>query len=180
MPEFSEVLRSRRSIRNYENKAIPDAVLHRVLDAAKWTPSWANTQCWEVIIVKSDALKSQLQESMDKTNPAFKSLVAAPVVLAVCGKTGIAGYYKDKVTTQFGDWILFDLGLFTQSLCLAATEQGLGTVITGLFDHAKAKQVLKVPERYELVSLIPIGYATKTPSAPKRKEPAEFVHDETF
>lgn len=180
MAEFSDIIRSRRSIRNYEDKAIPDDILNKILDTAKWTPSWANTQCWEIVVVKEPGLKTRLQGAMEKTNPAWKSLAAAPVVLGVCGKLESAGYYKGSVTTKFGDWFLFDLGLVTQTLCLAAQDEGLGTVITGLFDHDKAKEVLKVPAGFELVSLIPMGYAAKTPSIPKRREPEEFVHKETF
>lgn len=180
MAEFSEVIRARRSVRNYENRPIPDAVLDHILDTVKWTPSWANTQCWEVIIIKEAAMKTQLQSAMGNTNPAWKSLAGAPVVLAICGKLNSAGFYKDKVTTKFGDWFMFDLGIFTQSLCLAAQDQGLGTVITGLFDHDKAKEILKVPDGFELVSLVPIGYPAKIPSAPKRREPGEFIHYETF
>jgi len=56
----------------------------------------------------------------------------------------------------------------------------LGTVITGLFDQDKAATVLNVPEGYELVSLIPIGYPAKVGAAPKRKEAAEFTHQDTF
>lgn len=180
MADFSAVIRERRSVRNYEDRPIPEAVLNHILEATKWTPSWANTQCWEVIVVRDAALKTQLQSAMGNTNPAWKSLAGAPIVLAICGKLNSAGFYKENVTTKFGDWFLFDLGLFTQSLCLAAQDQGLGTVITGLFDHDKAKGILKVPEGVELVSLIPIGYPARIPSAPKRREPKEFTHYETF
>lgn len=180
MADFLDVVRNRRSVRKYEDKAIPDAVLDTVLDTVKWTPSWANTQCWEIIVVKDAALKTQLQDVMGKTNPAWKSLAGAPVVLALCGKLESSGYYKGKVTTKFGDWFLFDLGLATQTLCLAAHDQGLGTVITGLFDQDKAAEILKVPAGYDLVTLIPIGYPAKTPSAPKRREAVEFLHNETF
>jgi len=180
MAEFNEIVRARRSIRNYEDRVIPDEILNKILDTVKWTPSWANTQCWEIIVVKDAGLKIGLQGAMEKTNPAWKSLGGAPVVLAVCGKLGGAGYYKGSVSTKFGDWFLFDLGLMAQTLCLAAQDEGLGTVITGLFDQDKAKEVLKVPAGYELVSLIPIGYPARTPSAPKRREPEEFVHQEPF
>ncbi|MFH0726124.1 MAG: nitroreductase family protein [Pseudomonadota bacterium] len=180
MTEFNEIVRARRSIRNYEERMVPDEILYKILDTVKWTPSWANTQCWEIIVVKDAGIKIRLQGAMEKTNPAWKSLAAAPVVLAVCGKLESAGYYKGSVTTKFGDWFLFDLGLASQTLCLAAQNEGLGTVITGLFDHDKAKEVLKVPAGYELVSLIPMGYPAKTPSVPKRRDTEEFVHKETF
>ena len=75
---------------------------------------------------------------------------------------------------------MFDLGLATQNLCLAAHACGLGTVILGLFDHNQAKTILKVPEGCELVSLIPMGYPAKRPSAPKRRQIEEFAHFDYF
>jgi nitroreductase len=84
------------------------------------------------------------------------------------------------VTTKFGDWFMYDLGIATQSICLAAHGMGLGTVIIGLFDHEKAKAALNVPAGYELVSLIPLGYPAKVPSAPKRRAVEEFTRTDTF
>jgi nitroreductase len=101
-------------------------------------------------------------------------------VVAVCGKTQSSGYYKGEVTTKFGDWLLFDLGLATQNLCLAAHTLGLGSVVVGLFNHDAAKTILSVPEGYELVALIPLGHPAKISGPPKRREPAEFVHSNRF
>ncbi len=180
MADLMEVIKERRSIRDYEEKDIPVELVNRVLDAVRWTPSWVNTQCWEVIVVKDKIIKEKLQATISKGNRAAKSIVAAPVVLAICGRLEKSGYYKDKVSTKFGDWYMFDLGLATQNLCLMAHYLGLGTVIVGLFDHDRAKQILNVPEGYELVVLIPMGYPAKTPSAPKRKEIEEFTHYDKF
>jgi len=180
MADFMDVLKERRSIRVYEEKAVPEAVLNQVLDAVKWSPSWANTQCWEIIVIKDPAIREKLQAAMPSTNPASKSIVSAPVLLALCGKLKSSGYYKDAVQTKFGDWFFFDLGIAAQTLCLAAQNVGLGTVITGMFDHEKAKTALNVPDGYDLVSLIPLGYPAKTSSAPKRKEPIEYTHYDTF
>jgi nitroreductase len=54
--------------------------------------------------------------------------------------------------------MMYDLGLATQNLCLMAHSLGLGTVIVGLFDHDRAKAVVNVPDGYELVTMIPLGY----------------------
>ena len=180
MADLMEVIKERRSIRKYEEKDIPGELVNRVLEAVRWTPSWVNTQCWEIIIITDQSLKEKLQATISKGNRAAKSIVAAPVVLAICGRLEKSGYYKDKVSTKFGDWYMFDLGLATQNLCLMAHYLGLGTVIVGLFDHDRAKQILNVPEGYELVVLIPMGYPAKTPSAPKRREIEEFTHYDKF
>jgi len=180
MADFAEVLKERRSIRNYEDTPVAEDVLDQVLDAVKWSPSWANTQCWELIVVKDPGLKAKLQGAMPSTNPACKAIVGAPVLIALCGKLKSSGYYKDAATTKFDDWFMFDLGLATQTLCLAAQNAGLGTVITGMFNHNQAAEALNVPEGYELVSLIPMGYPARTGSAPKRREASEFTHQDTF
>jgi len=75
---------------------------------------------------------------------------------------------------------MFDIGIAAQNLCLRVHDLGLGSVIVGLFDHNKAKEVLGVPEGYEVVVMIPVGYPAKVPSAPKRKEISEFTHYEKF
>ncbi|MCU0589271.1 MAG: nitroreductase family protein [Syntrophobacteraceae bacterium] len=180
MADFMEVLRNRRSIRSYQDQDVPESTLNRVLEAVQWSPSWANTQCWEIVVVREAETKVKLQETLSKGNPATKAVLEAPIVLALCGKLQSSGYYKGEVTTKFGDWILYDLGIATQSLCLAAWSLGLGTVVVGLFDHDRARAVLGVPDGYDLVSLIPLGFPAKAPSAPKRREVAEFSHRERF
>ena len=180
MTDLMNIIKGRRSIRKYEDKEVPDDLLNQILESVQWAPSWANTQCWEVIVVKDQGIKETLAEVLPKTNPARKHFTEAPVILVLCGKLGSAGYYKGQVTTKFGDWFLFDLGLAAQNLCLTAHDLGLGTVITGLFDQVKAGEILGVPEGYELVSLIPVGYPGHESKAPKRREISDFTHYDKF
>jgi nitroreductase len=179
--EVTKAIMERRTIRNFEDKQIPEDVLQTLLEAIQMAPSWANTQCWEIVVIKDPAIKARLQEeAVAKSNPAHKSLGNAPVVLALCARLKESGYYKDKVTTKFGDWFMFDLGLAAQNLSLAAHSMGLGSVIMGLFDQEKAAAIVNLPENHELVSLVPVGYPSKVPSAPKRKEIKDFVRENTF
>jgi len=178
--ELMEAIKTRRSVRNFEPKDVTDEQVNQILEAVQWSQSWANTQCWEVIVVRNPETKAKLQETLPKTNPAFKAMTEAPVIFVLCGKLQASGYYKGQVTTKFGDWFMFDIGIAAQSLCLRVHDLGLGGVIVGLFDHNKAKEVLGVPEGYELVVMIPVGYPAKVPSAPKRKEISEFTHHENF
>jgi nitroreductase len=180
LAELMSVIKSRRSIRKYEQKEVPEEGLNQLFEALRWTPSWANTQCWELIVIRSPETKQKLQETISRRNPATKAMVNAPVVLALCGKRESAGYYHGQMTTKFGEWLMFDLGLATQNLCLAAHGLGLGTVIVGYFDHDRAKEILGIPAGYEIVVLIPLGYPAKKPGAPRRKEAHEFVHFDKF
>ena len=180
MTDLMGIIKGRRSIRRYQDKEVPDEFLNQILESVQWAPSWANTQCWEMIVVKDPGNKEKLKETLPTTNPAGKAVVQAPIVLVLCAKLKSSGYYKDKVTTKFGDWFMFDLGIATQTICLAAHDLGLGTVVVGLFDQDKAKEIVGVPEGYELVALIPLGYAAKGSAAPKRREINEFTHHEKF
>jgi len=180
MLDFMEIIKGRRGIRRYQDREIPEEDLNQVLEAIRWSPSWANTQCWEVIVIKDSAIKQKLQETLSTGNPSTKAIGEAPVVITLCGKLQSAGYKRGQTTTKFGDWLMFDLGIATQSLCLAAHNLNLGTVIVGLFDQDKAKDILKGPEGYEVVALVPLGYPAQEVSAPPRREIAEFVHYDTF
>jgi nitroreductase len=133
-----------------------------------------------VLVIKDLAIRAALQETLAPKNPATKAIVNAPVLLALCGKQNSSGCYDGKVTTKFGDWFMFDLGIATQSIGLAAHHLGLGTVVVGLFDHDRAKTVLNIPAGYELVTLMPLGYPAKISSPPSRREIQEFTHLNTF
>jgi nitroreductase len=181
MKDLLEIIKERRSVRKYEEKEIPEDMLNQILESVRWSPSWANTQCWEVIVVKDIKIKEKLQATLpEKGNPARTAMIQAPVVLALCGKLKSSGFYKDHASTKLGDWFMFDLGIAAQTLCLYASYIGIGTVIVGLFDHDRAKEVLRIPEGYELAAMIPIGYPAKKTDAPKRKELKEFLHWNAF
>ena len=176
--DLMETIKGRRSIRKYKPDPVPEEVLQKVLEVVRWAPSWANTQCWEVIVVKDPKAKSDLITAIPESNPAFSSLVQAPLVLVLCGKKGVAGFYKGQARTTKGDWLMFDTGLAMQNLCLAAHALGLGTVIIGNFDHQKAAQILGTPQNIEVVAVTPLGYPSAEGGNPKRKEISEFVfHD---
>jgi len=177
--ETMEAILNRRSIRHFEDKAIPDSVLNGVLEAIQWSPSWANSQCWEIVVVKELEAKESLKEAVGR-NPASKSMVQAPVVLVFCYKKGRSGFYSGEESTILGDWGMFDLGIATQSAALAAYDAGLGTVVVGLFDHAKVADILNVPKDVQIVSMLPMGYPARDGKAPPRRALADFIHTNRF
>ncbi len=180
MNEFIRMVKERRSVRIYKNREIPDDKLNTVLEAVQWSPSWGNTQCWEIVITKNIKIKEQLQKTLTSKNPATKSIMMAPVVLTLCARLESSGFYKKEPHTKFGDWFMFDVGIISQSIVLTAHSLGLGTVIVGSFDQNKAKDVLNVPETIEVVTIIPMGFPAKISKAPKRRDIKEFTHIEVF
>ena len=180
MADLMDIIKGRRSIRRYEDKDIPESDLQQILESIQWSPSWANTQCCEVVVVKDKDMKQKVAETVPSTNPASKGVAEAPVILALCAKLQSSGYSKGQASTKFGDWFMFDLGIAAQSLCLRAHSLGLGTVIVGVLDHEKAKKVLGVGEGYELAALIPVGYPAKDSPAPKRRAISDFAHYDRF
>lgn len=180
MTNFMEVIKNRRAIRRFTDKEVPEEVLNQVLEGVRWSPSWANTQVWEIVVVRDAAIKERLSQTLSPKNPSTKAVANAPAVLVVCGKLSTSGYFGGQVITKLGDWYLFDLGLATQSLCLTAHQLGLGTVIIGAFDIDKAEKILEIPEGYGVVTIVPLGYPDQKPPIPKRREIQEFIHLNKF
>jgi nitroreductase len=178
--DLMEAIKGRRSIRKYKPDLVPEGVFRTLMEAVRWSPSWANTQCWEVIAIKDPSVKSELATVLPKGNPAISSMTEAPLVLVLCGRKGVSGFYKGQVTTVKGDWLMFDTGIAMQNLCLGAHALGLGTVVVGMFDHKKAEKILGVPEEVEVVAMTPLGYPATGGSTPKRKEISEFVFSDRY
>lgn len=175
-----EAIKSRRSIRKYKSDPISDKDLETVFDAARWAPSWANTQCWRFVVVKEPENRARIAEALSPGNPAADAVRNAPVVIVACAQLGRSGFKRGEAMTSKGDWFMFDVALAMQNLTLAAHELGLGTVHVGLFDAKKVEEILQVPEGVVVVELTPLGYPDEQPQGPGRKELNEIVFLEKY
>jgi len=175
-----ECIFKRRSVRRYKPDPVKEEDLNKVLEAVRWAPSWANVQPWEVIVVKDEETKRKLQGALPEGNPARKAVLAAPLLLVMCGRKNLSGVYKNQFVTSLGDWVMFDIGIACQNLCLAAKALGLGTVHAGLLNHDAANKILELPADLTVLELIPLGYPDHEPSAPPRKELKQFVSYDKF
>jgi nitroreductase len=106
-----EAIRGRRSIRKYNSDPISDEMLEEVLGAVRWSPSWANTQCWEVIVIREPEIKAKVAETLPPGNPALSSLRDAPVLLVFCAIRNLSGFKRGEAMTDKGDWFMFDIGV---------------------------------------------------------------------
>jgi len=185
--EVLGAIKTRRSIRKYKSTPVDDKTIELVLEAARWAPSWANSQCWRFIVVRDSNIKDKLADALiavsDRPNRAADAIRNAPVAIVACAELGKSGYYarepREPVTDK-GDWYMFDVALAMQNLTLAAHSLGLGTVHVGAFDAKKAATILEVPQGFCVVSMTPLGYPDEEPPIRPRKELSEIVFYDKF
>ena len=191
-----ECIRTRRSIRAFKPETVSREILTEVIDTAGWSPSYKNSQPWEVAVLsgaKKEALSAhiiEIFESGEAPSPDIAAPtswpeteqaridhlyssraeatgidLAAPEMVRKAKKANFSFYRAPHAIYLFQEssltpWSLFDLGLFAQSLMLAAHARGLGTVPQAFAtDYARQiKQFLSIPATKRLVLGISIGY----------------------
>jgi len=109
---------SRREVRDYADRPLPDDVVHRILDAGRLTGSSRNTQLWEFAVVSD-------KEALADTVYAPSNVRGAALVVAITGEA-----YP------------FDVGRAAQNMMLAAWNDGVGSVPNGIRDADAAAQVI--------------------------------------
>jgi nitroreductase len=157
MMELREAILKRRSIRGFTDYYVTDDELKEVIQAARWAPSWANTQTWSFIVARDKEIIEKIAGTYPEFNPARKCSISASAIIVVCAKKGVAGCREGRDITILQNWFMFDSGLAVQNLCLKAHELGLGTVIVGMLNHNELKNALSIPDDYEAIVAIPIG-----------------------
>ena len=181
-----EAIKNRRSVRRFTADPVDDSKIETILEAGRWAPSWANSQCWRFVVVRDPAIKAKLARTLmsiklpDKEipNPALAGFLAAPVIIVVCAETGKAGGKHGspgEYVTDKGDWFMFDAALAVQNMVLAAHALGLGSVIIGAFEAPQVEKTLAAPADYRAVAMFPVGVPAQPGKAPPRKELSEIV-----
>ena len=172
----TQCIRERRSIRKFKNVKIEHSVLESIISNSSFSPSWKNTQITRYIAIED---KSIIQKIADNFTPEFNANIVNQVstLIAVTFIKGRCGFERDgSFSTKKEDrWQMFDVGAACQTLCLAAHEVGLGTVIMGIWDEDGITELLNIPDTQELAALIAIGYPDETPVAPRRKSVEELL-----
>jgi nitroreductase len=186
--DLFDAIRNRRSIRKYNPDPVDDKKIEAIVEAGRWAPSWANTQCWKFVVVRDAKVRAKLGDTLMKIklpdgrelpNPASATFSTVPVVIVVCGETGKAGGKHGasgpEYVTDKGDWFMFDTALAVQNMVLAAHGLGLGTVIIGAFDAPAAEKAINAPKGTRAVVMFPVGVPTQESKGPPRKELSELV-----
>ena len=171
-------IKTRRSVRKFEDKKVPHEVLEQIVEAAAFAPSWKNSQTVSYIAVEDAAHNERIATEATINYIQNKDIFSAcPVLMVVVTKTGICGYEKDGsyTTSKKDKWEMFDAGIASQTFMLAAHEYGVGTVTLGIFDEEILGKILELPEGDNVSALLAAGYPESAPAAPKKKSVEELL-----
>ena len=163
--DIKEVIEKRSSIRGYQDKPVPKETLLKVLEAARLAPSGRNSQAWKFVVV----CDNELRQALGRATGDQPHVHMAPVIIAA-------------VATE-PDFIMpcgihaypVDLAIAIDHMTLAAVDLGLGTCWIGAFSQDEVKKILRVPDKYKVVSLLTLGYPSEEGKPKMRKVLEEIV-----
>ena len=152
------------AVREYQDKPVPDETLRRIVEAAHLTASAANRQPWHFILVK-DRERLRKLGSLMRTGPYIANAAAAVIV----------AYERDNRAA------ITDASRAIQSMMLAAWGEGVGSNWTGLMGIDAVREEFGVPESFDVIAVMPLGYPKrKVIGKKKRKSFNEVVSAERF
>ncbi|MEW6272697.1 MAG: nitroreductase family protein [Thermodesulfobacteriota bacterium] len=192
--DFREVIETTGACRYFRPDPVPDDVLRRALDAARWAPTGGNRQGVRFVVVRDPAKRRQLR---DWDVPLWEQYIAragarprlvraadhmarhldeVPVLIVACAQlTDILATdrHLDRLTIVGGGSVYPSV----QNLLLGARAEGLGTALTTLLCavEPQVKELLDIPEGVATAALIPLGWPARP--FPKRlaRRPVEEI-----
>lgn len=164
---FLALVKQRHSVRNYESRAVEKEKLEYVMECVRMAPSAVNFQPWKFAVVTDESLLSQLKKAYPR-----EWMANVPCLIVACVNHEESWHRK----SDGKDHADIDVAIAVEHLCLAATEQGLGTCWVCNFDVPLCREALQLPAHIEPAVLIPVGYAAEQEvSAKKRKSLEEIL-----
>ena len=177
-----EAIKSRRAIRSFEDKPIPDLAIQTLLEAATYAPSAINVQPWKFTIVTN---KEAMKQLSDTAKPALIRM------LPDVGDEGLMGLKKRLSDPKYNifynapllffvsgiksPYAVYDCSMAAQNMMLAAYSLGIGScwigTAVGIANDPKIKIELGVPNDHEVHAALVFGYTKSFPEAPP-KHPA--------
>lgn len=154
-----DLIKSRRSIRKFENRTVPSEIMHQIVECAMYAPSAGNQRAWEFIVIT----EKSILETISKQNPYSMMARDAGFAILVCGN-------MDNERHK-GFWVQ-DCSAASENILLAAHSLGIGAVWTGIYPKTelidKFKSLFALPEHVFPLGLIVAGYPGEKPSNQER------------
>lgn len=161
-----DTIEARRSIRRFKSDPIPPATLRKILEAGRLSPSAGNRQPYKLLVVTDQKIREEM--SKGRYNHFIKD---APVVIVGCNHTG------DDFSRK---WSVVDTTIALEHIVLAAWSLGVGSCWIGDFSLPRLRELLDIPQGYEVVCQIALGYPAEVPEERKKKAFEEVVCYDRF
>jgi len=183
MPEFFDVIKSRRTVRSYTNEPVSAKDLQELVDLAVLAPTGMNVQPWVFTVVTNrevlatlnatvlEALRTpEMQRILEKegaadlvNDPAYAIFYGAPALIVISGNT------RTPVAST-------DCQLAAENLFLAAHAKGLGTCYMGFLlllarNDQVTREILRIPEGHEMMAAAVVGHPDTRPDGPPLRNP---------
>jgi nitroreductase len=160
-----EAILKRRSIRRFKNKAVPYEALEKCIDAGRLAPSGRNQQVCEYIVINDARVLPGIFENIggsakmpsEKGGPSPAQTPKA-YTLILANKTLEGDANRRRIT-------LYDVGMAAENIILTALEQGIGACPILMFNEKDLKLILEIPDEYDIVLVIAMGYPDESPVA---------------
>ena len=172
---FDERKEARRSVRQYAKSEITKEELEKIVTDALNAPSWKNTEASRYYAAATAAAKERMwKEALPGFNAASSANAAA--LVAVTYVPGESGFNDGKAVDDLGNtWGAYDCGLASSYFILAAKNRGWDTLIMGMRDVEKVKEILGIPKSEILMSVIAVGKSAQKYMKRPRKPVAEVL-----
>jgi nitroreductase len=168
--KFFDVVRKRRSVRNFLPAPIGEDELRRILEAANAAPSAGNLQSYEIYVV----MEKRRRESLARAAHEQLFVAGAPVSLVFCTHVARSAERYGKRAERL--YAVQDATIACAFAMLAATAQGLATVWVGSFETEDVRKIIRAPPGIVPVAILPVGRPAEAPEAPGRRGVEEVVH----
>lgn len=200
---FLELVKKRRSIRQFKSDPIPEGDIEKIVEAARWAPSGFNSQLWEFVVVRDPELKNRIADiiasafletikaasppgSTTSNSPSREQYTAfskAPAYILLLGDTRVRNYGPGTMRTDDERWqsvYLPSLAIAYQHMALAATSLGLGSQWVSAIHVPPApdqiRDLLGIPEDMVFFDMLVVGYPDTEPSGKKMRPLDEMLH----
>jgi nitroreductase len=185
--DFYGLIKTRRSIRRFKPDPIPDDIVDKILEVARWAPSCRNSQPWEIVAVKKQTIGDEIVRIMSddyaangKEPPAGPA--QAQLFIIVCSNP------ENKPPTELGhlaDSMFYSsLGNAFLYMAMAVTTLGLGAQwvsrIGNLAVEGDIKELLGIPASWEIFDMLAVGYPDAEPKTKLTRSFDEVVHNNLY
>ena len=157
-----EKITSRRTIRKYTRKDVPEKVLLKCVDAARLSPSGANRQPLKYVIVTDQGLLKEVFRTLSWAGylpdyqPSEEEMPRAYIVILL----------DKSIRQNYGH----DAGIAAMSISMVAFDEGLCSCILGAVNREKLRKILNIPDGLDVVLVVALGYPAENPVVDKVKD----------